>query len=511
MAARTRTRNTRRRRDSAANQQASWKIPERSLNPLEILDGEQIASLHRKSLELLQDFGIELLNEHALDIAERAGAMVDRASMRARFPKDLVEEVVSWAPKSFVVQARNPERYLPIGGDHVVYVTVSSAPNVSDLDIGRRPGNFQDFENLVKVAKSLNVDHSIGGYPVEPIDVPANVRHLDCLRSILLLSDKVPRAYALGRTRIRDGIEMAKIAHGLEGDTEELVPILITNISVNSPLRLDGPMLDGLIEMSRCNQVVKITPFTLCGAMAPISVEGALVQQNAEALAGVVLTQLVRKGAPVIYGCFLSNVDMKSGAPAFGTPEYVRGTLASGQLARHYGLPLRVSNANASNAVDAQAAYESQMSLWASLLAGGNLVQHACGWLEGGLVASFEKMVIDCEMLQMFSRVLEPFSTDDIDAAIDAIKDVGPGGHFFGTAHTLERYERAFYAPLVSDWRNYETWQEAGAPDAARRANTIVKSLLQDFTPPAMPDDRRDELDAYVERRKSEIGESSLD
>jgi trimethylamine--corrinoid protein Co-methyltransferase len=463
-------------------------------------------------LDLLQGFGIEILHAEALDLAARAGAEVDFATKRVRFPAELVEQLINYAPSSFEVKSRNPHRHLPIGGDRVVYVTVSSAPNSSDLAGGRRTGSFEDFEALVKLADSLNVVHSIGGYPVEPVDLPANTRHLDCLRSILTLTDKVPRAYALGSVRIRDAIEMMKIAHQL-GDvrSDDLPSMLITNVSVNSPLRIDGPMLDGLFEMSRANQVVKITPFTLSGAMAPVTLAGALVQQHAEAMAGVALTQLARKGAPVIYGCFISNVDMRSGAPAFGTPEYVRGTLIAGQLARHLKLPLRVSNANASNAVDAQAAYESEMSLWAAILSGGNFVQHACGWLEGGLVASREKMILDAEMLQMLNEVLEPVQVDDVDLAIDAIKEVGPGGHFFGVGHTLERYETAFYKPLLSDWRNFQTWREAGAQEATQRAAEIAAELIREHIPPVMPVECREALNDYVQRRREEIGSAPLD
>ena len=499
------------REERSGLHQSEWHIPKRPFPPIEILNAEQVEYLHRKALELLQDYGIEMLSSEALDIVERAGGIVDRSRMHVRIPAELTEEMIKYAPRTFVAQARNRQRDLPIGGDHVVYVTVSSAPNASDLDNGRRPGNFRDFEDLVKLSQSLNIVHATGGYPVEPIDKPPNTRHLDCLRSILGLTDKVPRAYALGKTRIRDGIEMLKIAHGLPRDCTELPSMLVTNVSVNSPLRLDGPMLEGLIEMSRQNQIVTVTPFTLCGAMAPVTLEGALVQQHAEALAGIVMTQLVQKGAPVIYGCFLSNVDMKSGAPAFGTPEYVRGTIATGQLARHCGLPFRVSNANASNAVDAQAAYESQMSLWASVLAGGNVIQHAFGWLEGGLVASFEKMIIDAEMLQMFSQILQPMTVDGVDSALEAIREVGPGGHFFGVGHTLSRYETAFYTPLVSDWRNFESWQEAGSPDAAQRANAVYKTLLKDYVAPPIPADVSEELDSYVEQRKAEIGTSSVD
>ncbi|MDX1711720.1 MAG: trimethylamine methyltransferase family protein, partial [Rhodovibrionaceae bacterium] len=281
-----------------------------------------------------------------------------------------------------------------------------------------------------------------------------------------------------------------------------------TNVNVNSPLRLDGPMAEGLIEMSALNQAVIVTPFTLAGAMAPVSLAGALLQQNVEALAGIALTQAVRPGSPVVYGCFTSNVDMKSGAPAFGTPEYLRAALAAGQLARRYRLPYRSSNANAANAVDAQAAYESLFSLMGALQGGANVVQHALGWLEGGLTASFEKMVLDAEMLQCLVAAERPIDTGEAEFALDAIREVGPGGHFFGAAHTMERYERAFYQPLLSDWRNFEAWREAGAEDAFAGAARIVRDLLRAYEPPPLDSAIAEELDAFIARRKEQGGVS---
>ncbi|MGH6886306.1 MAG: trimethylamine methyltransferase family protein, partial [Geminicoccales bacterium] len=265
-------------------------------------------------------------------------------------------------------------------------------------------------------------------------------------------------------------------------------------------------MSDGLIAMARHGQPVIVTPFTLMGAMTPVTLAAALVQQNAEALFGIVLVQLAKAGAPVIYGGFTSNVDMKSGAPAFGTPEYTKATLAGGQLARRYRLPYRSSNVNASNAVDAQAAYESQMALWGCVMGGANMIYHGAGWLEGGLCASFEKIVLDAEMLQMMSEVLKPLEVSEETLALDAIREVGPGGHFFGAAHTLARYETAFYAPLLSDWRNFESWQEAGSPDTTQRANKLWKQLLADYVPPPLAPERAEAIDAYVARRKEEIG-----
>ena len=281
-------------------------------------------------------------------------------------------------------------------------------------------------------------------------------------------------------------------------------------INTNSPLLVDGPMADGLMASALAGQATIVTPFTLAGAMAPISLAGALAQQNAEALMGITLVQLTRAGAPVIYGGFTSNVDMRTGAPAFGTPEFAKGTMATGQLTRRYGIPYRSSNVNASNAVDAQAAYESQMALWSSILGRAHMIHHGVGWLEGGLVASFEKMIVDAEMIQMLAQTLEPIEVNEDALGLESMKEAGPGGHFFGTAHTQRRYETAFYTPLLSDWRNFENWQLAGARDATQRANVIYKTLLDTYEKPPLDAAIEEELRAFMDRRRREIAARDL-
>jgi trimethylamine--corrinoid protein Co-methyltransferase len=280
----------------------------------------------------------------------------------------------------------------------------------------------------------------------------------------------------------------------------------MTIINSNSPLKLDEVMCGGIIEMARRNQVVVLTPFTLAGAMAPVTIAGAVTQQNAEALAGLVLSQNVRAGAPFVYGGFTSNVDMKSGSPAFGTPEYMKSALLGGQLARRYGLPYRSSNVCAANTVDAQAAYESVFSLWGATMGGVNILKHGAGWMEGGLQASFEKLVLDADLLQMVAAFLTPLEVDDDALALDAMREVGPGGHFFGAAHTMERYSTAFYSPMISDWRNFETWQDAGSPTAYEKANRLYKTLLDEYEQPPLDPAVREELAAFVARRKEEGG-----
>ncbi len=493
-------------RAKGALHQLPWRQVRNRFPPVDILSADQIEHIHNSSLQVLEELGMEVMGESARRLLKDAGADVDDATMRVRFDRTMVMEQIEKAPAEFTIHSRNPDRDVVFGGNHVVVTPVSSTPNCSDLDRGRRPGSYDDFCDLLRLSQSLNVVHYYGGYPVEPQDLPVPTRHLDCYIAFITLTDRAWRTYSLGGDRCRDGIAMNKIARQIGDDEMRAKPGLMTMINTNSPLRLDGPMSEGLMEMARAGQGVAITPFTLCGAMAPATLAGALVQQNAEALAALALVQLANPGNPVMYGGFTSNVDMKSGAPAFGTPEYVKATLAGGQLARHYGIPFRTSNVNASNAPDAQGAYESGMSLWAAFLAHGNMIHHGAGWLEGGLVSSFEKMIIDAEMLQMMFETLEPLEVTDDAIGLDAMREVGPGGHFFGAQHTLERYETAFYAPMLSDWRNFETWAEAGSPDAAQRANRIWKQLLESYEEPALDPAIREELDAYVARRKEEGG-----
>jgi trimethylamine--corrinoid protein Co-methyltransferase len=303
-----------------------------------------------------------------------------------------------------------------------------------------------------------------------------------------------------------DGIRMMAISRGISVGEMARDPGVTTIISVNSPRLLDDAMGDWLIAMAEHGQPVTITPFTLMGAMTPVSLPAALAQQNAEALFGVVLTQLVKPGAPVMYGAFTSNVDMRSGAPAFGTPENTKANVIAGQLARRYGLPYRTSNANASNAVDLQAAYDTAMATWGAVMGGANLIYHAAGWLEGGLTASYEKLVLDVEILQNMVEFLRPIPWNAEELGFDAIRDVPAGGHFFGAAHTMERYERAFYQPMLSDWRGYENWALAGAKDAGQRATEIWQQALAEYEEPPMDPAIREELEAYVAKRREEIG-----
>ncbi|MEO1193492.1 MAG: trimethylamine methyltransferase family protein [Pseudomonadota bacterium] len=490
--------------------QLAWRQPVNPYQPIDVLSADQLEAIHETSLTILEEIGMDFLHEEALAILKEAGAEVTAGSTRVRMDRGLVLEAIKSVPSEITLHARNPQRHLRLGGNAVAFCSVASTPNASDLDGGRRPGNQRDFQNLTRLMQSFNIVHCLGGYPVEPVDLPPETRHLDCLADFVRLTDKAFHAYSLGRVRILDGIEIARIARGISQETLQNEPSVFSIINTSSPLRLDGPMLEGLIELAKAGQIAVLTPFTLSGAMAPATIAGALAQQNAEGLAGIAFSQLVRPGAPIIYGGFTSNVDMKSGAPAFGTPEYTRAALAGGQLARHYGFPYRSSNANASNRADAQAAYESQMSLWGALMGHANLLMHGAGWIEGGLTASFEKVILDVEMLQMMAEFMQPVEVSENSLGLDAVREVGPGGHYFGAQHTLERYETAFYQPVLSDWRNFESWEEAGSVTATQRANLLFKEALAAYEAPPLDPAIDEELTAFVEKRRAEGGAPSL-
>ncbi|MEM1163318.1 MAG: trimethylamine methyltransferase family protein, partial [Pseudomonadota bacterium] len=380
----------------------------------------------------------------------------------------------------------------------------------SDLDRGRRSGDRESFRDLIKLSQYFNCIHMVGGYPVEPVDIHPSVRHLDCMHDKMLLTDKVLHTYSLGVERVEDAMEIVRIGGGLTHEEFEATPRFYTNINSTSPLKHDWPMLDGAMRMAGRGQMVTVTPFTLSGAMAPVTLAGAIAQQTAEALAAIALLQFIKPGVPVVMGSFTSNVDMKSGAPAFGTPEYMRATQMSGQMARHYGLPLRSSNANAANCPDAQAAWESAFSLWACVSSRTNIVYHSAGWLEGGLCASYEKFVMDCETLQQMMVYNRPVPVTPDDLAVDAIAEVDamPAAqrHFFGAQHTQDRYETAFYTPFLSDWTNFQGWELAGAVRTPERANKVWKQILAEFEAPAIDPAIADELEAFVARRKEEGG-----
>ncbi len=495
----------RERRTSTSVRQLPWREIINPYAPIEVLSADQVEDIHNASLNLLESNGMRFLHAQARQLLSKAGAEVDEDSMLVKFDRGLIEEKVALAPPEFTLRARNPVHTLRIGSNRIAFTAVGGPAYCNDLDRGRRTGTYEDLCEFTRLVQSVNIIHQEGGGGFEAMDLPPESRHLDLYLAQCRYTDKNCQSYPLGRARTVDAIEMSCVNLGTDRDDLAAKPAVLGTINTNSPLQLDIPMSEATIELASAGQVVCVTPFTLAGAMAPATMAGTLVQQNAEVLAVVTLAEIVKPGAPVMYGAFCSNVDMRSGSPAFGTPEYARMTQASGQLARRYGLPLRSSNTTASNAADAQAAYEGAMSLWGAIMAHANLIIHAAGWLEGGLTASYEKLIIDAEMLQLMAEYLVPIEVNEDTLAVEAIKDVGPGGHFFGAAHTLDRYETAFYSPMLSDWRNFETWEEAGSIDTTRRANAIWKRLLSDYEQPPLDDAVEEALVAYVEKRKEEI------
>ena len=505
--------SSRRRRGRRAPLDAATQVVQEAFGPrarahatVPLLDEDSIERIHQATLKLLANTGLRVLHDKARTIMAEHGADVDETTQTVRFDAALIESKIKTIPTEFTLHARNPNHSVVLGNQTMVNAVVASAPNCSDTDKGRRTGNRQDYQNFLRLGQYHNILHVFGGYPVEPVDIHASIRHLDCVSDLLTLTDKAFCIYSLGEQRVLDALEMTRIAHGLTAEEFKQKGCLFTVINTNSPLQLDIPMMQGVYDMARHGQPVVITPFTLAGAMAPVTLAGAITLQNAEALATLAFSQMVNPGAPAMYGGFTSNVDMKSGSPAFGTPEYIKAQLISGQLARRYKIPFRTSNVCAANTVDAQAAYESTISLWGAVNSGGHLLMHGAGWLEGGLCASFEKLILDVDLLQMIHEMQKTVSVSDEDLALEAIAEVGPGGHFFGVEHTQERYRTAFYAPVISDWRNFESWQEAGSPTAIEKANSEWKKRLSMYEQPPMDAAITDELVAFVEKRKFEGG-----
>ncbi|OYU40045.1 MAG: methyltransferase [Pseudorhodobacter sp. PARRP1] len=494
------------RAGSAIIDQMPWRIPVNNDRPIEPLDADGVQAVHKATMRILKEIGIEFLNPDAVAHLKRAGCVVNGTNVK--MDEDFVMEMLSHAPESFTITPRNPERALIMGGKHMLFVNVSSPPNAWDLERGKRTGDFATFKEFMKLTQYFNCIHIAGGYPVEPVDIHASIRHLDCLYEKLTLTDKVVHAYSLGAERVEDVMEMVRIAGGLSHEEFDAKPRMYTNINSVSPLQHDYPMLDGAMRLAKRGQPVVITPFTLAGAMAPVTMSGAVTLSLAEGLAAVALLQFINPGCPVALGTFTSNVDMKSGAPAFGTPEYMRATQMTGQLVRHYKLPMRSSGTCAANVPDGQAMWETSNSLWAAVQSRTNMVYHAAGWLEGGLIASPEKFIMDCEVLQMIQRYFEDSvtATTPDDLAFEAIKGVGPGGHYFGCQHTQDRYATAFYAPIVSDWRNYEAWQQDGAIWTVERAHRIYKQIIAEFEAPEMNGDHQEALRQFVAKRKQEGG-----
>jgi len=456
----------------------------RRIPTYEPLDEDGLALIEDNAETILQEIGIEFRGDpEALAIWKDAGAEVD--GERVRFPRGLCRKLIATAPAEFTQHARNPERNVRIGGRNMVFAPVYGPPFVRDLEGGRRYATLEDFQNFVKLAYMTPAMHHSGGTVCEPVDVPVNKRHLDMVYSHLRYSDKPFMGSVTAPERAEDSVALAKIAFG--ADFVDNNTVLVNLINVNSPMTFDGTMLGALKAYARANQAVIVTPFILSGAMAPVSVAGTLAQALAEALAGLAFTQLVRPGVPMIFGLFSSSLSMQSGAPTFGSPEPNLVLFAAAQLARRLELPFRSGGALcAAKLPDAQAAYESVQSMMPAVLGGVNFVLHGAGWLEGGLVSSYEKFVMDADQLGNLQVFCNGYDLSENGQALDAIREVGPGQHFLGCAHTQANFETAFYRSTISDNNSFEQWQAEGSLDTAQRANVLWKKMLADYEAPPL-------------------------
>ncbi len=477
----------------------------------EILSAEAMATLDRGWRRLVSELGVEFMSQRALDLLGEAGQKV--VENKVFFDPEWILEQVAKAPGSFDVQARNPANSLRIGEDMMAFGAVYGPPFVREGEV-RRDATMDDFTRFTKLAQCFPVLDSAGGVICEPNDTPLDSRHLDMTYALATLTDKVFMGNVVSGGNARDTLALASILFGGGQGPEagrasiEQTPATISLINCNSPLRWDDRMLDALFEYAEANQAVVLTPFILMGAMSPVTIPAALVQQIAEALTGIALAQTIRPGCPVIFGSFLSNIDMQSGSPTFGTPESGIGLLCTGQIARHFGLPFRSGGTLTSSQVpDAQAGYEALMTLLPTFLAGANWVMHSAGWLEGGLVAGYEKFIVDVELLQMMRAEFTPLEIDEDSLAFGAHEEVGSGGHFLGAMHTMERFRTCFYRPLLSSSENYERWMRGGSQDTAARAGRIYTERLESYEQPPLDEAVRAEMEEYVVRRRQELGD----
>ncbi len=470
----------------------------------EILSQDAMAKLDAGWRRLVTEIGVEFMSDRALELFRQAGQRVEENTVF--LDPEFVLEQVAKAPREFDVQARNPAHSIHIGGDSMAFSAVYGPPFVREGEV-RRDATMDDFRRFTQLAQSFDVLDSAGGVVCEPNDTPLDSRHLDMTLALQTLTDKVYMGNVVSGENARDTIAMGEILFGGREAIEQ-TPVSISLVNCNSPLRWDDRMLDALFEYVSARQPVVITPFILMGAMSPVTIPAALVQQIAEALSGIALAQLINPGAPVIFGSFLSNIDMQSGSPTFGTPESGIGLLCTGQIARSFGLPFRSGGALTSSQVpDAQAGYEALMTLLPTFLAGANWVMHSAGWLEGGLVAGFEKFVVDVELVQMLQAEFTPLEIDEDSLAFGAHEEVGHGGHFLGAMHTMERFRTCFYRPMLSSSENYERWMRNGGVDTAGRATKLYRAKLEAYEQPPLDDAIRQELEEYVVRRRRELGD----
>lgn len=476
--------------------------------PQAVFTDDAVAALHDAALGVLEREGMKVLLPEARGLYAAAGCLVEDDIVF--IGRDIVAGALATAPGQFRLRSVNPRRERDYAPGQLLFGPGAGCPNATDLLRGRRPGTLRDYEETLALQQSFDVIHILGP-SVEPQDVPSPLRHYAMMRAQICRADKPMFVYARGRGQIEDSLAMIRLGLGLsEADWADGV-WAYTVINTNSPRQLDIPMAQGIIDFARAGQASIITPFCLAGAMAPVTVAGALILQHAEALAAITLAQLARPGAPVSYGGFSSNVDMKSGAPAFGTPEHLKMQIGSGQLARHIGMPWRSGSGAASNTTDMQSAQETTHTLWGALMAQATLVIHAAGWLEGGLTFGYEKFICDIEALQTLAEMCVPPGSTPEDFALDALAEVPPGGHFFAAAHTMQRYDGAFYAPLVADLSNFGQWTEAGSLRSDQRATAIWQKVLANFVPPPHGAEAADRLAPFIEARTARGGAAPLD
>lgn len=471
--------------------------------PMDVFSGDEIAHMHETALRTLEDLGMKVLLPEARTIFAKAGARVEDEMVF--IDRDLVTAAIASAPKSFICKAGATHRDFTMELGTLTFQPGAGAPNCTDLKRGRRPGSGRDFRELIQLTQHFDVFQMVSPL-VEPQDIPTHLRHYFTVEAQLTLTDKFPFFFSRGTPQVVDSFEMLKDFRGLSDDAFAADPHCYTIINTNSPRTLDIPMAQGLIDFAKAQQLSIVTPFTLMGAMAPITVAGAITLSHAEVLAALTLTQLVKPGAPVCYGTFTSNVDMKSGAPAFGTPAHFQASLAAGQMARFLGLPWRSAAGSASNANDVQAANENQFGLWGCLMAGASVIIHSAGWLEGGLSVSYEKLICDVEVLNMVAELCAGRTAGADEIGFDALAEVDPSGHFFATTQTMARYNTEFYEPIVHDYANYGTWTERGSVDASTRATTVWSKILEDDVRPSIDPDKAEGLQAFIAKRTSEGG-----
>jgi trimethylamine--corrinoid protein Co-methyltransferase len=484
------------------------KFIERRIPNFEILDDEALEIIEANAELVLEEIGVNFVqNPAALELWRAAGA--DVQGERVRMPRGLARQLCKTAPSSYVQHARNPERSVVVGGRNLVLAPVYGPPFVRDAAGGRRYATMEDFRKFVKLGYMSKWLHHSGGTVCEPTDIPVNKRHLDMLHAHMTLSDKPFMGSVTEPSRAQDSVDMCGLLFGT--DFVQQNTVMTSLININSPMTFDDVMMGALEVYARNNQACIISPFIVGGAMAPVSVAGTLTQVLAEVLAGIAYSQLIRAGAPVIMGAFVTSIDMNSGAPTFGTPEAAHITYGAGQLARRLGLPFRSAGAFCGSKLpDAQAAYESANSLNMGLLSGVNFMLHACGWLEGGLVSSFEKFVMDADQLGTLHHLAKGVQMDEDAQALDAIREVGPGGHYLGCEHTQRNFKAAFWKSDLLDYKPFETWEDEGARDTQVLASLRVERMLRDYQQPALDPAIAEALSDFIARKKSEAPDSFM-